>query len=131
MDKKELESDFDELVLENLKQEQKIKAVEEGTGHLEQENEDKSVRVDICDKKLKIIELEGLYYVSAHQDYSTFERLGGKIKYVFWFPATMNMRQAVRRDFEKDEIVPVFEKKELKNLMRDLLTKNPTNVEKW
>jgi hypothetical protein len=131
VDKKELESDFDELVLENLGQELKIKAVVEDNGNLEEENEDKSVRVDICNKKLKIIDLESLYYVSAHQGYSDFERLGGNIKYVFWFPSTMNMRQAVRRDFEKEEIAPVFEKKELKNLLRYLLGKNPKNVEKW
>jgi predicted nuclease with TOPRIM domain len=102
-----LEKDFDNLAIEKLELEKRVDEVEA-------EVSNKSVRVDICDKKLKIIELEGLYYISADQDYSKFERIGGKIRYVFYFPASMNVRQAVRKDFEKDDIAPVFEKKELK-----------------
>jgi hypothetical protein len=69
--------------------------------------------------------------VSGDHDYSKFERLGGKIRYVFWFPASMNMRQAVRRDFKKGDIAPVFEKEELKELVKYLLAKDPKSAEKW
>jgi hypothetical protein len=43
----------------------------------------------------------------------------------------MNMRQAVRRDFKKGDIAPVFEKEELKNLVKYLLAKDPKSAEKW
>jgi flagellar motility protein MotE (MotC chaperone) len=118
-----MKAEGEQLKKEKLELEQRIEAVEvekkavaEEVEELTGEISDKSVRTDICDKKLKIIEPEDFYYVSGDQDYSKFERFGGKIKYVFWFPASINVRQAVRRDFKKGDIAPVLNLKRNRNL---------------
>jgi hypothetical protein len=108
-------------------EEEKKAVVEELTDEIS----NKSVRTDINNKELKIIELEDFYYVSGDQDYSKFERLGGKIKYVFWFLASMNMRQAFIRDSKKGGTAPMFEKEELKVLVKYLLAKDPKSAERW
>jgi hypothetical protein len=129
LDTAEVELKVRDVEIEEL--EKRIGAIEEEKEQLDKENKDKSVRVDINNKKLKIIELKEFYYVSGDQDYSKFERLGEKIRYFFWFPASMNMRQAVRRDFKKGDTAPVFEKEELKQLVKYLLAKDPKSAEKW
>jgi hypothetical protein len=75
-----------QVILDDLMKKEKLE-LEQMIGRIEEEKKavveeltdeisNKSVRVDINNKKLKIIELEDFYYVSGDQDYSKFERLG-------------------------------------------------------
>lgn len=129
-DYKGLENEFDELALSKFELEKKhtktvrkVKELEKKKEKLDKENENKSVRVDVCNKKLRIIEYQGKFHVSADQDLTDLERNCGVVKCIFWYPSAMNVRQAVRGYFDKQDIEPIFE--QLEALLNSVMNLRP------
>jgi hypothetical protein len=88
---------------------------------------DKSVRTDIADKKLLIIKTnKGLYKLSSNSTTKSKNKLGGEILETYTFPATLNIKQDVRKVLGKNGNMTTFKEEELPDLrlrINDLLPK--------
>lgn len=73
---------------------------------------DNDVRVDMNCQKVKIVKDEEEILVSCDQK----NRKSGKIIKTYWFPAGMNIRQAVKQRFKKKGSTPRFPEEQLPEL---------------
>jgi predicted nuclease with TOPRIM domain len=130
-DKKELESEFDELAQEKFNLEKKHTKTVRKVKELERQKIARDVRTDFCSRKVKILkDAKNNYYLSS-DDKKRYRKL--KLVRVYEFVSGINMRLDVRnwmaeRFNRRMEAVPEFSEEEFPVVEAYLESKNPKRI---
>jgi CRISPR/Cas system-associated protein Csm6 len=119
------EGDTDKLQKEIEKLKEKYNLLSTITEEQEKEIVNKSVRVDIAEKKLHIIKnKKKMYKLSANSTDTSESKLGGEIVESYIFPASLNVRQEVSKKFKKK----LFSSDELPKIKEFIINLKPKVV---
>jgi hypothetical protein len=130
-DYEKLESDFYDLALENVKNEQGKKKVERRVERLEQRQFDRDVRTDYCSRRIKILKDEEKCYHLSCDDKRNYQGLELVSEYVFvsGINIRLDARTWMASQFNrKIDTVPKFSESELPTVVTYIESLNPKEI---